>query len=74
VWRIADATRELVRAPASRRARRHTAAHVERDGAHGGRRHHVQQHLALVTVSPFFFFFFVVVALSLILPGYTVFG
>jgi len=70
VWRVADATRELVRASASRCARCHTAAHVERDGAHGARRHHVQQHLALVTVFPFF----VILALRLILPRYGVLG
>ena len=69
VWRVTDATRKLVRAPASRCARRYTAAHVERDGTHGARRHHVQQHLALVVVSPF-----VILAVPLILPGYVVLG
>jgi len=47
---IADATRKLVRAAASRRARRHAAAHVECDGANGAHRHHIQRRLAVVSL------------------------
>ncbi len=62
--RVADATRELVRAPASRRAHRYAATHVERDGADGAHRRHVQQRLALV----------VLLAPAVPFPGFLVLG
>jgi len=68
VRRVADATRKLVRAAAGRCARRYAAAHVERDGADGAHRHHVQRRLALIaTFAP-------ALTLTLTLTRYFVLG
>ena len=49
VGRVTDVTRELVCAPASRRAHRYAATHIKCDAADSAHCH-VQQHLALVVL------------------------